>query len=700
MTVKNCGGSVRRTTRSWHVTAFILLSGLVPACGRKASPAPDPEGTPNPGQGVVFTDGLDLEETPGPHPDYPLLPVCKAQRPSPAAETAGWGNPKRPDSQLLAAAADGDEAAVDRLLTAGTDPNTRDDRGGTALHFAAISGHLSVVKRLCHAPSIDLRRGDAKNVHAVHLAAWKGHAEIAVWLLRHSAEFKTQQLVDTASLVPITKIRDVNEWTVLQYAAAANRIEVVKKLLDTSLSPDELGDIPIAYRRAVLAGSSQVAVWLTNNRTNLVPRGLEMDHVEVQAADASGLPPIHQAAAVGNDEAVRALHDSSSMAVVACPAVGNAQPIDRITPLHLAALNGHPQVVRLFVARAGVDTPVAASDSNGLTPLHYAAGGRRPETVSVLLAAGAVWASRGSAELTPLEVAVYTDDVATLTAFEAHIGRDALIAARGEDEKTLLHRAAAWGRLRAATWLLDHNAPSFVRSGGGNTPLHEAVGGGHGAIARLLIDRTPEGERDAFLAASGANSLTALHLAAATGRVGQIELLVRRSQSRARLLAGGDSPLSPLLLAAASEQAGSVATLLKLGADPKVETLFGYTALHVAALRGDVATAEALLKAGVAPNIRGRFGETPLHAVTINRHHSEVDQPIDFEGRVGRKLAVAKLLVARGADRRAKSAAVDRGETANPLQFLPNATPGEYLREFGSPSRELPLSRELAQLLN
>jgi ankyrin repeat protein len=390
------------------------------------------------------------------------------------------------------------------------------------------------------------------------------------------------------------------------------------------------------------------------------------------------------------------------MAVVTCPAVGNSQPIDRITPLHLAALNGHPKVVRLFVARAGAAKPVAAVDSNGLTPLHYAAGGRRPEAVTALLAAGAVWASRGSAELTPLEVAVYTDDVATLAAFEAHIGRAELLAARGEEQKTLLHRAAAWGCNRATTWLLGRGAASFVRSGNSNTPLHEAIGAGHGTIARLLIDRTAEAERDAFLAASGAEGLTALHIAAAAGRVGLIDLLVRRSTSPARLIAGGDSPqINPLLLAALYEQAGSVAALLKHGADPKAETLYAYTALHIAALKGDVATAKALLNARVDPNIRGRLGETPLHAVTIYRHMSEVDKPLDFEGRVARKLAVAKLLVARGADRRAKTAALD--PCVNPVllfQFLPEATPSEYLRQFGPPSRELPPCRELAQFLN
>ncbi len=56
------------------------------------------------------------------------------------------------------------------------------------------------------------------------------------------------------------------------------------------------------------------------------------------------------------------------------------------TPLHLAALQGHMQLVKLLeAARADVN----AKDEHGMTPLHKAAVQGHTQTVSELLAHGA-----------------------------------------------------------------------------------------------------------------------------------------------------------------------------------------------------------------------------------------------------------------------------------------------------------------------
>jgi len=59
---------------------------------------------------------------------------------------------------------------------------------------------------------------------------------------------------------------------------------------------------------------------------------------------------------------------------------------DDYSPLHLAAIGGHLEVVKLLLARGA---EVGAVNTSGVTPLHEAAYGGHQEVVRLLLAAGA-----------------------------------------------------------------------------------------------------------------------------------------------------------------------------------------------------------------------------------------------------------------------------------------------------------------------
>ena len=134
---------------------------------------------------------------------------------------AAWGGP------LLYAAGEGDVEEVERLLTAGADPNEQWDKGASdhgvaALHYAAAHGHDAVIRILVGAganPNIqDINDGDTP----LHDAAGFGHHEAVAVLLVADAD-------DT--------VRNRGGFTPLHNAAAHGDFKSTRLLLDADANP-------------------------------------------------------------------------------------------------------------------------------------------------------------------------------------------------------------------------------------------------------------------------------------------------------------------------------------------------------------------------------------------------------------------------------------------------------------------------------
>jgi uncharacterized protein len=124
-----------------------------------------------------------------------------------------------------------------------------------------------------------------------------------------------------------------------------------------------------------------------------------------------------------------------------------------------------------------------------------------------------------------------------------------VLAAGGADLKarlkgqTLLHLAAAEGDIEVATWLLDHgadaNAGNDCADGcaeRGYTPLHAALEFRDDEMTALLL------ARGARVDAAGADGRTALHAAAAGGKLSGAFVLARHGADLARPDAAGKTP--------------------------------------------------------------------------------------------------------------------------------------------------------------
>lgn len=91
---------------------------------------------------------------------------------------------------IWSAALDGDEARVKKLLDKGTDPNSEDKNGYTALHYASRAGHYGVCQILLKAGASVNAVTRAGKSTPLHRAALAGKDQIVDLLLKSNANPK------------------------------------------------------------------------------------------------------------------------------------------------------------------------------------------------------------------------------------------------------------------------------------------------------------------------------------------------------------------------------------------------------------------------------------------------------------------------------------------------------------------------------
>lgn len=91
------------------------------------------------------------------------------------------------DADLLKAASAGNMDAVSLALEAGASVNVKDEYNNTSLNWAALSGHLEVVKRLLEGGADIENKGSGGGLTPLANAASHGHFEIAQFLVDRGA---------------------------------------------------------------------------------------------------------------------------------------------------------------------------------------------------------------------------------------------------------------------------------------------------------------------------------------------------------------------------------------------------------------------------------------------------------------------------------------------------------------------------------
>lgn len=284
-----------------------------------------------------------------------------SRRQHPDAEFyAGLDAHRRLGLTLVQEAILGEWYEVKRKLDLGANPRESDDRGQTALHFAALQGKKMMVDFLLRAGA-DCSARDTQGRSPCYLAVTAGHELVVHALLTH----------------PLCTSADVNERTA--------------------------------------AGATLLHVAASQGSRLMVRQLLQYDAADVNAQDAYGTAPLHKATAFGHDHVVQVLLADGRVDVDApcgeptAPAHHGAESGGE-TALALAAGHTHRQLHTRHVAiartllAAGADANKA--DSRGRTAAHRACAAGNTAIVRLLLGKARVdWGLRDHDGLTALDLA-------------------------------------------------------------------------------------------------------------------------------------------------------------------------------------------------------------------------------------------------------------------------------------------------------
>ncbi|KAL8795154.1 MAG: hypothetical protein Q9195_002309 [Heterodermia aff. obscurata] len=347
------------------------------------------------------------------------------------------------DTALRNAIFRGSPEIVELLLEYNANPNIGGSYGG-ALHLAAKKGHLNIATQLIDKEAI-LELGDLFESTPLHLAARYGHLKVVEYLCARGANMNTQSSDGS---------------TPLYQAAWQGHTDTAAYLIGEGVDVNIRNkDGEVALHTAIEGGHSGVA-------SALIRAGATLHAIN------QGFTPLHLAARNGISALVVPLIEAG--------ADRDAQDHDGITPLHEAVINGHPRVVGLLLKSGAV----IKADNRGWKPLHDAANLGSLEVIKQLLEGGADLHARNNTGWTPLHVAAQKNDPNIIAFF---LDQGSNISAQTDNGYTALMVAVLHQNSGVIELLISRRADVNVADWMGFAPLHRAVQQKNMEFVQILV---------------------------------------------------------------------------------------------------------------------------------------------------------------------------------------------------------------------
>jgi ankyrin repeat protein len=547
--------------------------------------------------------------------------------------------------------------------TGSTFINCQDSDGCTALSCTAYAGNSAILEILLANPHVDVDKRDYNGRTPISYAAENGHALVLSRLLEHGANPNWKGLQRT---------------TPLRYAVERGHMTVVKVLIETGKLSDlsskqGSGEVTALLTHALkngfheisemLGGADGVDPYTCPNYDSTTVLGLAIRNGHESMAlkfiakhgigqqsddDQPGVKLLAEAAYIGSTKLAETLlmtHQVDPNAIWMDPHSYNP---DGLTPIMLAAQQGHGSVVRLLLGHKSIQLDGTHSCGTALTLA--AANGRR-DIVEMLMVDGRVDINQTiEDESTPLHLAASVPHKEVVEALlksdtidvnsQNYFGRTTLLVAAGAG--FALYSGQQRFNDVAVRLVSDARVDANSRDTSGYTPLYYAAQNGLAGLFEAILnhpkaDIGPEDKEKAICVAIDNGHIDVVKAFLKTGRM-DINNLVKDERGHLE---------GTLLSIAANKGMEDIADLLlsQPGIEPHKPDAHGRTSLAMAALGGCVTTVERLLKVkGADPNARDLLGRTPLQMVVqVYRpmrmiqallQAQDIDpDPVDNEGR-------------------------------------------------------------------
>ena len=438
----------------------------------------------------------------------------------------GGFNDKPSDSDLMAAAKNGDLEFIEMHLREGADINAVNKERGSALNMAAMAGQADSVALL-------LERGADPNVRnsdggtPLISAAFLGHSDVVEILIAGGADVNArnndQSTAMMAAAVPWTsEIEGIIEFISMYFHLELDLEEVRENRPDTVQvlaqaggvsSPPDTDDFETDWQEedSLWAAARNGDIMLIND---LLEEGSDIN--ALQDGEVSALAFAAMANQIATMEFL--LDNGADPSIVGT---------DFNTPLHTAAFLGRTDAVALLID-AGANLNKINED--GATPLDTAAAPWSDEIEGIIDFIAMIL----QIDLDKADVRLGRIESAGL--IEEHGGESAFVGDWSDDQEDLW-TATKQGDLSLLKELLDEGADPNARNDMGITPLAWAVVVNQRPAIELLLSR------GADINQTNRDDATPLHAAAFLGRVELVELLLEHGADVHTRNESGNTPL-------------------------------------------------------------------------------------------------------------------------------------------------------------